>query len=152
MKAACSIPDWNKFLSNNRNKQELISFLGEFISNFVIADNPLPVGQTVYLAGTFRNPEVVKKIAGDQVIDCVDLFSIQEEADTRIMLHALHADEQFGKSSVQGRIIIKSSDSDVLVLCGYKFPTVRKDPYSPMSLIMISSKNIQLCCVSFFNK
>jgi hypothetical protein len=36
----------------------------------------------------------VKKIAGDQVTDCVDLFSIQEEADTRIMLHALHADEQ----------------------------------------------------------
>jgi hypothetical protein len=54
-------------------------------------DNPLPVGQTLYLAGTFRNPEVVKKIAGDQVTDCVDLFSIQEEADTRIILHALHA-------------------------------------------------------------
>ena len=27
-----SIPDWKKFLSNNRNKQDLISFLGEFIS------------------------------------------------------------------------------------------------------------------------
>jgi hypothetical protein len=27
-----SILDWTKFLSNNRNKQELISFLGEFIS------------------------------------------------------------------------------------------------------------------------
>ena len=39
-----SIPDWNKLLSNNRNKQELISFLGEFISKFVNADNPLPVG------------------------------------------------------------------------------------------------------------
>jgi hypothetical protein len=45
-------------------------------------------GQTLYLAGTFRNPEVVKKIAGDQVTDCVDLFSIQEEADTIIILHA----------------------------------------------------------------
>jgi hypothetical protein len=32
-------------------------------------------------------------------------------------LHALHADEQFGKSSVKGRIIIKCSDTDVLVLC-----------------------------------
>jgi hypothetical protein len=29
----------------------------------------LPVGQTLYLAGTFRNPEVMKKIAGDQVTD-----------------------------------------------------------------------------------
>jgi hypothetical protein len=41
-----------------------------------------------------------EKIAGDQVTDCVDLFSIQEEADTIIILHALYADEQFGKSSV----------------------------------------------------
>ena len=87
-----SIPDWKTFLSNNRNKQELISLLGEFISKFVNADNPLPVGQT------FRNPEVVKEIAGDQDTDCVDLFSIQ---DTRFILHALHADEQFGKSSVK---------------------------------------------------
>ena len=45
--------------------------------------------QTLY----FRNLEVVKKIAGDQVTDCVDLFSIQEETDTIIILHALHADE-----------------------------------------------------------
>ena len=95
-----------KILSNNRNKQELISFLGEFISKFVIADNPLPVGRMLYLAGTFQNPEVVKKITGDQVTDCIDLFSNQEEADTRIILHALHADEQFGKGSVKGRITI----------------------------------------------
>ena len=43
-----SIPDWKKFLSINRNKQELISFLGEFISKFVNANNPLPVGQTIF--------------------------------------------------------------------------------------------------------
>jgi hypothetical protein len=46
-------------------------------------------------------------------LQTVDLFSIQEEADTIIILHALHADEQFGKSSVKGRIIIKCSDTDV---------------------------------------
>ena len=112
-----SIPDWKKFLSINRNKQELISFLGEFISKFVNADNPLPVGQTLYLAGT--------KIASDQVTDCVDLFSIQEEADTIIILHALYADEQFGKSSVKGRIIIKCSDTDVLVLCVHYYPRMQ---------------------------
>jgi hypothetical protein len=43
-----SIPDWKTFLSINRNKQELISFLGEFISKFVNANNPLPVEQTLY--------------------------------------------------------------------------------------------------------
>ena len=68
----------------------------------------------------------MKKIAGDQVTDCVDLFSIQEEADTRIILHALHADEQFGMSSVKGRIIIKCSDTDVLVLCVHYYPRVQK--------------------------
>ena len=50
-------------------------------------------------------------------LQTVDLFSIQEETDTIIILHALYADEQFGKSSVKGRIIIKCSDTDVLVLC-----------------------------------
>jgi putative NIF3 family GTP cyclohydrolase 1 type 2 len=79
----------------------------------------------LYLAGTFRNPEVVKKIAGDQVTDCVDLFSIQEEADTIIILHALYADEQFSKSSVKGRIIIKCSDTDVLVLCVHYYPRMQ---------------------------
>jgi hypothetical protein len=49
-----STPDWKFFLSINRNKQELISFLREFISKFVNANNPLPVGQTLYLAGTFH--------------------------------------------------------------------------------------------------
>ena len=79
----------------------------------------MPVGQTLYLAGT--------KIASDQVTDCVDLFSIQEEADTRIIfiLHALHADEQFGKSSVKGRIIINCSDTDVLVLCVHYYPRMQ---------------------------
>jgi hypothetical protein len=79
----------------------------------------------LYLAVTFRNPEGVKKLAGDQVTNCVDLFSIQEEADTRIILHALHADEQFGKSSVKGRIIIKCSDADVLVLCVHYYPCMQ---------------------------
>jgi Zn-finger protein len=67
----------------------------------MLVTEPIKSHSTLYLAGTFRNPEVVKKIAGDQVTYCVDLFSVHEEADTRIILHALHADEQFGKSSVK---------------------------------------------------
>jgi hypothetical protein len=43
-------------------------------------------------------------------------YCLHLQADTRIIVHALHADEQFGKSSVKGRIIIKYSDTDVLVL------------------------------------
>ena len=57
-----------------------------------MADNPLPVGQMLYLAD-FSESRGREKITGDQVTDCIDLFSNQEEADTRIILHALHADE-----------------------------------------------------------
>ena len=52
-------------------------------------------GYSSYLAGAFSNPEVVKRIIRNQDINCVSLFSTQEEADTRIILHVLHADKQF---------------------------------------------------------
>jgi len=67
---------------------------------------------------------VVKQIprVNNEVSDYVCLFSTQEEADTRIILHALHADKQFGVSKVRGRIVIKCSDTDVLVLCVHYFP------------------------------
>jgi hypothetical protein len=34
-----------------------------------------------------------------------------------MLLHAIHADKVFAESGVKGRIIIKSPDTDVLVLC-----------------------------------
>jgi hypothetical protein len=33
-----------------------------------------------------------------------------------MLLHAIHADARFGDLNVKGRIIIKSSDTDVLLL------------------------------------
>ncbi|CAC5417718.1 unnamed protein product [Mytilus coruscus] len=54
--------------------------------------------------------------------DCASLFSTQEEADRRFVLHTLHADEQFKKCNVRGRTIVKCSDIDVLVLCIHYFP------------------------------
>ena len=117
-----SIPDWKKFLANKRNKQALVCFIGEFISKSYCASNTLPVGQTLFLAGTFPNPEIVKKITNDQITDCTSLFSTQEEADTRLVLHALHADEHFKMCNVRGRTIVKCSDTDVLVLAVHYFP------------------------------
>jgi hypothetical protein len=35
------------------------------------------------------------------------------------------ADEEFGKSSVKGRIIIKCSDTDVLVICVHYYPRMQ---------------------------
>jgi hypothetical protein len=42
-----------------------------------------------------------------------------------MLLHAIHADARFGDMNVKGRIIIKSPDTDVLLLCIHFFPSMR---------------------------
>jgi hypothetical protein len=51
----------------------------------------------------------------------VDLVSTQEEADTRMLLHASHADAVFEEAGQQGRILITSAVTDVLVLAIHYF-------------------------------
>jgi hypothetical protein len=50
---------------------------------------------------------------------------LHEEADTRMLLHAIHADKTFGESGIKGRIIVKSPDTDVLILCIHYFPSMQ---------------------------
>jgi hypothetical protein len=38
-----------------------------------------------------------------------------------MLVHAIHADKVFAESGVKGCIIIKSPDTDVLVLCVHYF-------------------------------
>jgi hypothetical protein len=54
-----------------------------------------------------------------------NLHTNHKEADTRMLLHAIHADARFGNMNVKGRIIIKSPDTDVLLLCIHFFPSMR---------------------------
>jgi hypothetical protein len=61
----------------------------------------------------------VNVVSDQEVFDCPDLYSTQEEADTRMILQALHADKRLKELGKQGRIIIKTSDTDVIVLCIY---------------------------------
>jgi hypothetical protein len=79
----------------------------------------VPPGNLYYIAGSFGNPEIVKVVSDQEVFDCPDLYSTQEEADTRMILQALHADKRLKELGKQGRIIIKTSDTDVIVLCIY---------------------------------
>ena len=51
-----------------------------------------------------------------------ELFSSQEEADTRIILHCLHASRQPDTS----RIIVRSIDTDVFLLLLSFSDTIRK--------------------------
>jgi hypothetical protein len=46
-----------------------------------------------YIAGSFGNSEIVKVVSDQEVFDCPDLYSTQEEADTRMILQALHDNE-----------------------------------------------------------
>ncbi|CAC5420517.1 unnamed protein product [Mytilus coruscus] len=117
-----NVPDWKKFLSVKENKQALIKFFGDFLVKF-IKSNPLLVlpGHTYYMAGSFEDPEIAKVISDQEVVECPELFSTQEEADTRMILQALHADKRLKEIGKKGRIIIKSSDTDVIVLCIHFF-------------------------------
>jgi hypothetical protein len=107
-----------KFLSSGTNKQALIRFIGDHILGFYTSNAVLEDGQSLVLAGVFSNPDV-KKV--ETAFDCVGLNSSQEEADTRIILHALNMNNQFKDKNVMGRIVIKSLDTDVLVLLVHYF-------------------------------
>jgi hypothetical protein len=114
------IPDWKTFLRVNANKQALLKFLSDFVirshsqSSIVTSSD-----DELYLAGLFSDPSTTKNFTSSKVNDCPDLFSNHEEANTRMLLLAIHADTRFGD------IIIKSPDTDVLLLCIHFFPSMR---------------------------
>jgi hypothetical protein len=72
------------------NKTGLIRFLGDYALKhytcFTLGDN-----DQIQLAGCFQNPEIVMTISSGPIDDVTELFSTQEKADTRIILHALFA-------------------------------------------------------------
>jgi hypothetical protein len=50
----------------------------------------VPPGNVYYIAGSFGNPEIVKVVSDQEVFDCPDLCSTQEEADTRMIKNIVH--------------------------------------------------------------
>ena len=57
---------------------------------------------------------IAKNICRDGVSDCQELYCTYEEADTRMILHAIHADKTFGESGIKGRIIVVNCDGCLL--------------------------------------
>jgi hypothetical protein len=66
---------------------------------------PFPKKEEVVL-----HPE--RACAPGRTLHVTDLYSTQEEADTRMILQALHADKKLKELGKQGRIIIKTSDTN----------------------------------------
>jgi hypothetical protein len=58
-------------------------------TGFTLGDN-----DQIQLAGRFQNPETVMTISSSPIDDVPELFSTQEEAETRIILHALFANKK----------------------------------------------------------
>ena len=99
--------------------------LGDYIAKYIRQNSSLQEGQSLYLAGLFSNPETVNMLNQNGMLDCSCLASTQEEADTRIILHALYSDKLYQENNVQGRIVVKSPDTDVLVLLVHYFPNMK---------------------------
>ncbi|PIK39248.1 hypothetical protein BSL78_23908 [Apostichopus japonicus] len=91
---------WKKFLANDTNKTELVEFLFE---EWVTSDyaNKLQ-GHKSLLCPSDGNMTTVQE---DEY-----LCSTQEEADTRMLLHAAHASKEYDV------VIIRSADTDVAAL------------------------------------
>ena len=74
-------------------------------------------GQLLWSSASFHlhktNGEEVKVVSKSGVDNLTDLYSDQEEADTRLVFHAIHAAES------HSRVIIRCDDTDVLVLLVY---------------------------------
>ncbi len=101
-----SVPNYRKFLRISGNKAALCSF----VSTYIASTGPTRIssGNTVILAGGFENGQEVKRVSKSGIGCLEDLYSDQEEADTRLVLHAIHLAQS------HSRLIVKCDDTDVL--------------------------------------
>ena len=106
---------WSKFMDAPKSKANLAAFLCEYWS--VHGSSRLPDAKSLYLGGGFEDGLIAKRVTANGIEVIHDMFTDQEEADTRMLLHAM---EQFP------RIIIDSPDTDVAVLCIYFFERLSK--------------------------
>ena len=99
---------WQKYLSNPRNKTNLISFLSETWRR--TAMQQLPQGKVLVIGGGFRNGKLAVSMQRQNAEFVRPLHADHEEADTRLLLHAQHAAKNFA------RVVIQSPDTEVLAL------------------------------------
>ena len=107
--------NWNVFLNRGENKSSLAKCYIEFMKHHAaifLHDN-----QELYTSGGSR--ETACRITKQESVFWPDVASKQEEADTRIILHSVHASEKGAQ-----QIIVDSPDTDVLVLLLHHRPAI----------------------------
>ena len=102
--------NWRNFLRDDRNKTELFHFLAEKIKN-TETENPVYVtkGENVLASSNhdYGNTEGLQPCT-------------QEEADSRLFLHAYHAATEGYKS-----VLVEANDTDVVVIAISLLPSLR---------------------------
>ena len=101
--------NWTNFLSLPDNKADLAHFLSEELCI------QAPDYKEIVVAGGFRDELEVR--SSKTSTDLAQLKATHEEADTRLVLHAVHS--QFNT------VVVSSRDTDVLVLLVSHFPRVQ---------------------------
>jgi hypothetical protein len=61
------IPDWKRFIGSGEN---IIRFLGDYIAKYIRQNSSLQEELSLYLAGLFSNPETVKILNQNGMLDC----------------------------------------------------------------------------------
>ena len=95
------------YLANPNNKDNLNAFVLSELETLMPCK--LDSSQTLVLSGGFVDHERVIALSKDSVKELYDLYSSQEEADNRLMLHIHDACTRFGINTA----IIWSPDTDV---------------------------------------
>ena len=97
----------------------------------------LDTHQTLVLGGGFQNHEKVVAISNGGSHESEEIFSTQEEADMRLILHIKDSISCYGTTSA----IIKSPDTDVMILDVYFAPVFNIDIWFETGV-----KN-KVCCI-----
>ena len=106
-------------LSKSENKSSLLSYLCEKWDNDEEAGPQLEKDLKLFLAGGFRDATKSVLLTNGSISLVPELESNQEEADTRLLLHAVYATRVGTK-----RIVVLANDTDVVILSIYYFRTL----------------------------
>ena len=110
---------WDKYITNPKNKKNLCDFLTKSMCS--LGKARLPANPRLIIGGGLKDGERCVEITrANDYHELSDLQSNQEEADTRMLLHAKHA----ASERQEVNIVIQSPDTDVLVLCAAHFNSI----------------------------
>ncbi len=109
IKGNMATPPFKEFMSSPENKQELQHFICEHWSETYSEDPDL------YISGGFMDEAKAIVVSDGVTLPVVDLECSHEEADTRILLHAVYSVLTLGAQ----RIVVYANDTDVIVMCIY---------------------------------